>query len=92
VLIFGHTFRMMSMIQCDSSNYHLCVASLSVDGIVSLISVEDLMIVLHNLFLANSQCLIADATHSRLIFAVQTSLVRLLSRSPASGRPCAPAG
>jgi hypothetical protein len=77
-LIFGHTFRMS---QCDSQST-LCVGSLSVDGIAS---VEDLTIVLHHptLFLENSQCLIAHAT-SRPILAAQTSLVRFLSRSPAS--------
>jgi hypothetical protein len=63
------------MIQCDASIYRLCIASLSIDGTLSVISVEDFTVIKNhvNLFSENSQAITVHETDSRLILAVQAS-------------------
>jgi hypothetical protein len=72
-IIVGHSSRVASMCQCDPSIYRLCVASLSVDGTLSVISVEDSTVVLNQvgLFSENSHSVAAHEHNNRLILAAQ---------------------
>ena len=72
-LIFGHNCSITSLVECEPMIYNASVACLSFDGTVSLISVEDLTIVLNQtcLFSENSRDLAAHETDPRLMLAVQ---------------------
>ena len=72
-LIFGHNSSITSLVECEPLIYNASVASLSFDGTVSLISVEDLTIVLNQscLFSENSLDLAAHETDPRLMLAAQ---------------------
>lgn len=72
-LLFGHNSRITSIIPCEPFIYPSCVASLSTNGTLSLISVEDLTIVLNceSLFSENSYDLAPHKDNSRLMLASQ---------------------
>ncbi|KAK8858243.1 hypothetical protein M9Y10_013344 [Tritrichomonas musculus] len=72
--LFGHSLPITSLVKCKQSLYDLCVASLSSDGTISLISVIDLTIIKNSvrLFSENSQDLSLHQTNMRLAIASQT--------------------
>ena len=51
-LLFGHKSSITSIVTCDKFIYRASVASLSTDGTLSLISVEDLTIIYNSEFLS----------------------------------------
>ena len=74
-LICGHSAKIVSIIRFDSLIYRLCAASLSVDGTFSIISVEDLAIVVNrpSLFSEGSIELAAHESNSKIALALQPS-------------------
>ncbi|OHT05768.1 hypothetical protein TRFO_26450 [Tritrichomonas foetus] len=72
-LIFGHRSKITSLVPCDPFIYRSCVASLSTDGTLSLISVEDLTIIknIEALFSENSHDLAPHESNNRLMLASQ---------------------
>lgn len=72
--LFGHPAPISTIIKCKQDLYDPCVASLSRDGTVSLISVADQTIVKNarKLFSKDSQGLACHDTNSRLVIASQT--------------------
>lgn len=72
-LIFGHQTQIKCITSCSPFIYTKCVASLSKDGTLSLISIEDLTIILNrpNLFSENSNYLAKHGSRSDLMLASQ---------------------
>lgn len=72
-LLFGHKSSITSIAICDKFIYRSCVASLSTDGTLSLISVEDLTIVYNSefLFSENSYDLAPHESNRMLMLASQ---------------------
>ena len=73
-LICGHSARIVSIIRSDSLIYRCCAASLSVDGTLCIVSVEDLTVVLNRpaLFSEGSIGLATHESNRRLLLAAQT--------------------
>lgn len=72
-LICAHSCSIVSIIRCDPLIYRTCAASLSVDGTLSITSVEDLTVVLNQptLFSEGSIELAAHESNSRMMLAIQ---------------------
>ena len=72
-LIFGHHSEITSLVSCHPLIYKSCVASLSTDGTLSLISVEDFTIIKNceSLFSENSRDLAPHESNNKLMLASQ---------------------
>lgn len=72
-LLFGHKTRVVSITKTSSQLYSNCIGSLSVDGTLSLISVDDFTIYknVNKLFSENSISLSSVDMNSRLMIAAQ---------------------
>ena len=72
-LICAHSCCVVSIIRCDPLIYRVCCASLSIDGTLSIISVEDLTVVLNQptMFSEGSVQLAAHESNPKMMLAIQ---------------------